>query len=257
MSWRGAWLRAQITGLLFSSMVWLAVAGLSLITAATGVAVGLWWMLGRNTPAGLWWRFGARPATSFERDRVLAAVVPIRSLRGRRQPTIWVGLRMLGAEVLMPTETDLVVSPAVVQQIATGQLGDQQVSALACHALGRQPVSGSVLVAAVDAYCAPWGIVEIIVAAFGRAAKRTPLLLASWRIRWLVFAVAIIDSAHAGRWNATAAVAVIAILSGTTPYFRSHWTATLRMLGDDRVRADGFGPTMAAMIRTAPVGLPS
>lgn len=256
MSWRGAWLLAQITGLVFSSMIWLVVAGLSLTAAAAAVAVGVVWLLGRNTRAGLWWRFGSRPATRFERDQVLAAIVPISSLRGRHQPTIWISRRIPGADVIMPTEKGLVVSPALVQRIAKGQLGDQQVSALVCHALGQQPVTGSALVAAVDAYCAPWGIVAIISGAFSRAANRTPLLAASWQIRWLVFAVAIIDNAHAGRWNALVAVAIIATLSGTTGYLRSRWATTLRTLGDERVRDEGLGPTLAAMIRATPCGVP-
>lgn len=256
MPWRGAWLRAQITGLAFSSMVWLMVVGLSLTAAATAVAVGVVWLLGRNTRAGLWWRFGARPATPFERDQVLAVIVPISSLRGRHKPTIWIGRRISGTDVTMPTELDLIVSPALVQRIATGQLSYQQVSALVCHALGQQPVTSSAVVAAVDAFCASWGIVAIIVGQFSRAANRTPLLSVSWKIRWLVFAVAIIDNAHAGRWNALVAVAIIAILSGTTGYFRSRWTTTLRTLGDERVRVEGFGPALAAMIRTTPCGVP-
>ena len=65
MSWRGAWFRAQITGLMFSSFVWLVVAGLSLPSAATGLAACVVWLVGRNTRAGLWWQFGARPATEF------------------------------------------------------------------------------------------------------------------------------------------------------------------------------------------------
>lgn len=249
MPWRGAWLRAQITGLAFSSVIWLIVAGLSLTAAATAVAVGVAWLLGRNTRAGLWRRFGARPGTPFERDQVMAAIVPISSLRGRHQPTIWIGHRIPGADAIMPTDKDLVVSPALVRRIATGRLGDQQVSALVCHARGQQPVTGSALVAAVDAYCAPWGIVAIIAGAFRRAANRTPLLSAPWKIRWLVFAVAIIDNAHAGRWNALVAVAIIATLSGTDGYFRSRWATTLRTLGDERVRDEGLGPTLAAMIR--------
>lgn len=255
MSWRGAWLRAQITGLVFSSMVWLMVAGLSLTAAATAAAVGVVWLLGRNTRAGLWWRFGARPATRFERDQVLAAIVPISSLRGRHQPTIWIGHRIPCADAIMPTDKDLVVSSALVQRIAAGRLGDQQVSTLVCHALGQQPAVGSALVAAVDAYCAPWGIVTLTVGAFSGAANRTTLLSASWKIRWLVFAVAIIDNAHAGRWNALVAVAIIATLSGTAGYFRSRWATTLRTLGDERVRDEGLGPTLAAMIRATRCGV--
>ena len=256
MSWRGAWFRAQITGLMFSSMVWLMVAGPSLPAAAAGLAVGVVCLLGRNTRAGLWWRFGARPATPFERNQVSAAIVPITSLRGRHQPTVRIGGRIPGGDVIMPTPTDLVVSPALVRRIATGQLGDEQVSALVCQAIGQQQVHRSALVAAVDAYCAPWGVVEFIVGGFCRAASRTPLLASSWKIRWLVFAVAIIDNITSARWNALVAVAIIATLSGTTPFFRARWTATVRNLGDERARAEGFGPTLADMIRTNRCGVP-
>lgn len=250
MSWRGAWLRAQITGLVFSSVVWLVVAGLSLPAAALVLLIGVGLLAGRNTRAGLWWRFGARPATGFERDQVLAAIVPIGSLRGRHQPRIWIGRRLTGLEAIMPTGKDLVVSPRLVRRITSGQLDALQVSAMVCHALGRQPVSSSVLVAAVDAYCVPWAVVGIVVGACGRVAGRTPLLSVSWKIRWIVFAVAIIDNAIAARWNALVAVAIIAILSGTTPVFRARWMTTLRGLGDERATADGFGPTLAGMIRT-------
>ena len=47
-----------------------------------------------------------------------------------------------------------------------------------------------------------------------------------------------------------------ATLSGTTGYFRSRWATTLRTLGDERVRAEGLGPTLAAMIRATPCGIP-
>jgi hypothetical protein len=250
MPWRGAWLRAQITGLVFSSVVWLIVAGLSLPAAALALMLGAGLLAGRNTRAGLWWRFGARPATGFERDQVLAATVPISSLRGRHQPRIWIGRRLTWIEAIMPTGKDLVVSRSLVGRVISGQLDALQVSALVCHALGQQPVNSSVLVAAVDAYCVPWAAVEIVVGACSRVAVWTPLLSVSWKIRWIVFAVAIIDNALASRWNALIAVTIIAILSGTTPAFRARWRTTLRGLGDERATADGFGPTLAAMIRT-------
>ncbi len=235
---------------MFSSVVWLVVAGLSLPAAALALMLGVGLLAGRNTRAGLWWRFGARPATVSERDQVLAAIVPIRSLRGRHQPRIWIGRRLTGVDAIMPTVEDLVVGPSMVRRITSGWLDDQQVSALVSHALGQQTVKGSALVAAVDAYCAPWAMVAIVVGACSRVASRTPLLSVSWRIRWIVFAVAIIDNALAARWNALIAVAIIATLSGTTPIFRARWMTTLRALGDERAKVEGFGPTLAARIRT-------
>lgn len=151
MGWRVAWLQAQIAGLVFSSIVWLVVAGLSLPAATSILVAGASWVLSRNTRAGLWWRFGARAATSFERDLVHAAIVPIAFLRGRHQPTIWVGRRTGDDDAIMPTLGDLVVSTGLLGRMAGGRLSDDQVRAVVSSASGRQPVTGSALVASIDA----------------------------------------------------------------------------------------------------------
>lgn len=255
MSWRWVWLRAQITGLMFSSMIWLVVAGLSLTAAAAVFGAGVVWLLVRDTRAGLWWRFGARPASPFERDRLLAAIVPISSLRGRHQPRIWIGTRTGTDQAVVPTTRDSVVSPVLVRRIVGGELDDVRVSALVSHALGQRSVWGSRLVAGVDAYCVPWRLVEVVTAVFSAAAGRSGLVAVSWKIRWIMFGVAIIDNAHAARWNALIVVVIVAVLSGTTAVFRRHWHATLRDLGDEQVVADGLGPVLASMIRAAKPGV--
>lgn len=257
MSWRGVWLRAQITGLIFSSMIWLIVAGLSAAAAACALGVGVLGLGVRNTRAGLWWRFGARPAGVLERERVQAAIVPVASLRGRHQPRIWIGTRTAPAVAVMPTTTDLVVSPSLVRRIVAGELSDEQASALASHALGQRPVWGSRLVSAMDAYCLPWRLIEVITTTFGATAGRSGLMATSWKIRWLVFGVAIIDNIHAARWGALVVVVIVAVLSGTTPVLRRRWHATVRDLGDRQVIAEGFGPVLATMIRASTKSMPA
>lgn len=42
MSWKVVWLPAQIAGLVFSSLVWIVVAGLSLDAAAAILVAGPW-----------------------------------------------------------------------------------------------------------------------------------------------------------------------------------------------------------------------
>lgn len=257
MTWRRVWLRAQITGLIFSSMVWLVAVGLSPMATASVFAVGVVWLLVRDTRAGLWWRFAARPARAFERERVQAAIVPIASLRGRHQPRIWIGTRTGPGGAVVPTSADLVVSPSVVCRIDGGELSDECTSALVSHALGQRAVWGSRLVAAVDVYCLPWRLVEMVTAVFGATAGCSGLMAASWKIRWLVFGVAIIDNAHAARWNALVVVVIVAVLSGTTPVLRRRWLATLRDLGDRQVIAEGLGPALASMIRASARDVPS
>lgn len=249
LRWRAAWAAAQLTGVIVSSVVWIMVLGLSRTAAGVVLVLGVIFVLGRATRLGLRVRFGVRPATEFERHKVGEAIVPVASLRGRRQPTIWVSRRLSGRDALMATGYDLVISEQFLGWIVAGQLGQEQVSAIVSHALGQQPVNSSALVAVVEVCCAPWHLVSILASGFTRIASRTPLLPTAWRVRWIVFAVAMIESYRHGRWVALVGVTIIALLSWTTGHFANRWTRVHGELGDRRVIAEGFGPTLAAMIR--------
>lgn len=249
LRWRAAWAAAQITGVIVSSVVWIMVLGLSRTAAGVVLVLGVIFVLGRATRLGLRVRFGVRPATEFERHKVGEAIVPVASLRGRRQPTIWISRRLSGRDALMATGHDLVISEQFLGWIVAGQLGQEQVSAIVSHALGQQPVNSSALVAVVEVCCAPWHLVSILASGFTRIASRTPLLPTAWRVRWIVFAVAMIESYRHGRWVALVGVTIIALLSWTTGHLANRWTRVHAELGDRRVIAEGFGPTLAAMIR--------
>ena len=156
-------------------MVWIVVIATPVPVAPALLVVGVVLVLGRGTRWGLWWRFGVRPATGFERDKVCAAMVPIASLRGRRQPAVWVGRRMGGRDVVMATAHDLVLSDRFVTWVATGKLSEDETCAVVSHALGRQVVDSSALVASLDAYCGPWLIVDQVLGGLAAAAGRVPL----------------------------------------------------------------------------------
>jgi hypothetical protein len=249
MRWHGAWIGAQVTGVIVSSLIWLLIAAGS--PPATGVALvaGVVLVAGRNTRVGLWWRFGARPATSFERGRVLEAIVPVASLRGRGQPAVWIATRHSTRLVVMPSSHNLVISREMLSRVVLRQINDDRVCVLVSQAAGQQPIESSTLVAAVSAYCLPSTAIEIVVASLGRASRSTRLMSMSWKARWLILAVALVDSAQAARWPVLFGLAAFAALSVTTPLLRKRWNYTLRRLGDERVVADGFGPDLAAMIR--------
>lgn len=57
---------------------------------------------------------------------------------------------------------DLIVSQELLRELASGRLTDRQTSAIVSHALGQQQVNDSVLVNAVDAYCLPWRVAQIL-----------------------------------------------------------------------------------------------
>ena len=211
--WRGTWAMAQITGVLFSSLVWIVVWGLSLPALVSVLAIGVAAVAARNTRPLLWWRFGATPANDFQRGAMLTAIVPIASLRGRNQPAIWISRRLGGGPVVMPSYTILVVSTEFLRRVVTGQLTDRQASAIVIQALGGSQVHNSTLVNAMEAYCLPWRFVQILTGVVSGAAARNPAFGFSWKIRWIVFGLAALDAYRNARWAALVGVVLIAILS--------------------------------------------
>ncbi len=246
--WRGTWAAAQITGVIFSSLVWIVVCGLSLPVLAVTTAIGIALVIARNTWPLLWWRFGATSAAAFQRDTILTAIVPIPSLRGRRQPSIWVGRRIDGGLVVMPSRTVVVVSPEFVRRVSNGQLSDRQASAIISRALGHCQVHDSSLVNVVETYCAPWRFVQIFTRVAGQLTTRSPMLGLSWKIRWIVYGVAIVDSYRNARWAALVGVVVIAVLSWSTGHFQKTWARKLEDLSDDCAASEGLGPDLADLI---------
>lgn len=230
--WRGTWAAAQMTGVIFSSLVWIVVWGLSLRALAGALVVGAIAVAGRNSRPMLWWRFGARRANDLEREAILSALVPVALLRGRLQPSIWIGHQLGGGSLVIPTSTVLVVSREFLRRVVAGQLTDRQARAVVSEAMGLCRVLDSRMVNAIEAYCAPWRFVQILSPAFAQVATRHPILRLSWKVRWIVFGLAMVDAYRGARWAALVGVTMIAILSWTTGHFESWWLRRFRDLGD-------------------------
>ena len=247
--WRCHWAAAQITSVLFSSLVWIVLWGLSLPALVGTLLVGIAAVSARNTRPMLWWRYGATPANDFQRGAMFTAIVPIAPLRGRNQPTIWIGRRIGGGQVVMPSYAVLVVSPEFLRRVVTGQRTDRQASAIVSQALGHCRVLNSTLVNAMDVYGLPWRFVQILTGVVSGAAGHNPVLGFSWKIRWIVFGLAAVDACRNARWAALVGVILIAILSWSTSHFDKRWTRKLQDLGDRRAIAEGLGPDLADLVR--------
>ncbi len=247
--WRGPWAGAQITGVIFSSLVWIVVCGLSLPTLVVTAAIGVALVIGRNTRPMLWWRFGARPANDFQRDAMLTAIVPIASLRGRHQPSIWTSHRLGGLCAVMPTRTDLVVSLELTHDVVARRLTDRQASAIISQAVSHPQILDSNLAAAFDSFCMPWRLVAAFTGAASQITARIPLIRFSWTIRWIVLGLAATDSYRNTRWPALVGVVLIAVLSATTGRLEAKWLRTLEELADRSTVAEGLGPDLADLIQ--------
>ena len=249
-SWRGVWAAAQVTPVLFSSYVWLIIGTLQPMLMLALLAAAVVLIAVRNTTFGLWWRYGASRLEGGQRDRVAAAIVPVVSLRGRRQPCLWVGRRMPAALVALPSEADLVVSSRVVDWVVRGGgYSDVQISAVVAHGVGQQAVTRSRMVAAGEAFTLPWSLLVMLAAPIVGRLRTFSLIRGAWTVRWVVFAVAVWQSYSEARWVGFWGVLVIATLSWSTGFLQRRWSRRLELLGDQRVISEGLGPVLAAMIR--------
>lgn len=253
--WRARWMLAQLTGVLFSTAVWVV-----LLAVVPGFVVALvlggWvFVAASRTPPVLWLRFGARPAAATDRDTVLRAIVPVASLRGRRQPRLFVatgrGAARWTARAAGPRH--LVVSESLLAQIWSGAVSDLEVSRLVARAFGQQPVLGSRAVLAVALSCLPWSIVEVVAVRILPRLSRVPLVALSWRLRPVVFGLGLIDAALNARWEAAVPLVAVAVLTYTTGPLRRAWQRRLAELGDRRVDEEGLGPGIDRTTRVADV----
>lgn len=250
VQWRASWALAQVTGVLFSSAVWIVILAAAPAAAVGALLAGIGYVAAFRTRPVLWLAFGARSAAAADRDAVLRAIVPVASLRGRSQPQVWVarGHRATGWDILSPGGRTLLVSEHMLALIRSCRVSDEQVSALAAHAFGQLPALGSRVVLAVGTYCLPWWIAEAVKDAGVVRLSRIPLMPLSWRMRPIVFGLGLLDAVQHGRWEAAIPLVVLAALTYTTRPLNRAWDRKLAELGDRHVADEGLGSVFAGLV---------
>jgi hypothetical protein len=194
----------------------------------------------------LWWRFGARPLAGSVRVQVLRALVPAACLRGRQQPLVWRSRRLRGA-VVAADNRNLIWADGLVEQIVSGQLSDDQASALAVHALGTAGVRASKLVAAISLFTIPWRMLARL--AGPRLGQGRPPVLGRIvsGVRWVTLAIAASDLYQRGQWAALPFLAGVAIAILTTEPWLRRWHHMFDELGEQHLARHGFGETYARL----------
>ena len=110
-------------------------------------------------------------------------------------------------------------------------------------------MADSALVNVIEAYCVPWRFAQVLVGIVSHFAARHGTLRFSWKIRWAVFGVAIVDNYLNARWAAFVGVTLIAVLSWTTGLLQKRWDRRCQDLGDQRTIAEGLGPDLVDLIQ--------
>jgi len=248
LHWRARWALAQVTGVLFSSLVWILLLASVPSWLLGGLVAGTVLVLAFRTRPMLLLAFGARPAALADREVVLRAIVPVASLRGRNQPRVFVGKgrRAAGWDVTAADRRTLLVSEAMLTAITAGTVSELEVSARVARAFGQLPARRSRIVLAVGLYCLPWTVVHAFVDRISFALARVPLMSFAWRMRMVVFFLGLLDAVQHGRWEAAIPLTVLSVLTYTTGPLDRAWRCRLAELGDRRVEDEGLGSVPAA-----------
>lgn len=241
MTWRATWLRAQITGIAVSCMVWLVLSALAPSLVALGWLAGAVVVTAWPTRLVLRLRCGGRPVTASDLESVLRAVAPIQSMRGRREPEVWVSrCRSVG---LIVGQHELVVSEKLLEGHRTRRVSDLQLATLTARAVGVAAVNRSRLVAAVELFCLPWSLVRRL----GRHLQpKAPRRFFTTRIErgvaGLVLIIAAVDLYQRALWVSLAMVVLVGVAALTTGRFNRAWAVRLAQIAEAEVRRSGLAP---------------
>ena len=239
MIWRAVWLRAELTGLAFSSMVWLVLSALepdvvALLWLAGAVLVAAW-------PSRLVFRarFAGRPVSPSDRELVLRAVAPIQSLRGRNQPEVRASRRPLAGVAVGPGI--VVVGPQLLDRLRFHRVSELLFATLAARCVGVSAVNQSRLVVAMDLFCLPWSLVRRLSrAAIFRLPRRVLATAFGRTTAGLVLALAAVDLFQRGLWVSLVMVVLVGVAAVTTGRFDRAWAVRLDELAQDGVRRSGL-----------------
>ena len=242
-------LAARLVPVLFSAAVWICVWGLLgtwfyLVLVVLVVVARRW-----RSPRLLRWRYGARPAQRHEADAVLAALVPAPSLRGRRQPRVWVGSASRLDGVLALTTGDVALPAPMLVTLLRRGLDPDEFGAATVWTIGTRHAQGdSRFHDALEVCCLPAGVLGMVTGPL-RGAVGSPLVRLCWQARGLYGVIGLAQTLPTERaWAGIGAVIVIT-LSYLHPWWQRRWYTAIVEAGDDAVAAQGLGAVWARSLR--------
>ncbi|MCW3159460.1 hypothetical protein [Micropruina sonneratiae] len=223
MNWRWTWLRAQLTAIVASALVWLVALVLSPALVGVVVVVSVVLVAGWRSRLGLRVRLGARQARSDAAELVWRALIPVEWLRGRNQPLLFTSTR-LAQDVVAGGPRELVVHERLARRVSEGQLDDADLCRLVVRAMALTEVNRSRLAASVNLFCLPWSLMAIAARTVCRPVRSIRLAGFAWRVRWLFVALAVVDLYQRGHWPGLVMLILVATATITTPRWNLAWS---------------------------------
>jgi len=146
----------------------------------------------------------------------------------------------------------VVVSAGLLQAAQLGQLPADQAAGVIAAAVGRIRLGQTRFDVAVEFWTIPWQLVRAVALAIANAVGVFLLTRFAWRIRFVVAAVAVAQSATDGRIAAGVVVALFIALTYMAPRWQCQWDVRSQDDSDRFVSDHELGDGLARFLRRCP-----
>jgi hypothetical protein len=146
----------------------------------------------------------------------------------------------------------VVVSAGLLQAAQLGQLPVDQAAGVIAAAVGRIRLGQTRFDVAVEFWTIPWQLVRAVWLGIAKVVGMFPLTQFAWRIRFVVGAVAVVQSMADGRIAAGAVVAVFIALTYLAPRWQRRWDRRSQDDADRFVAEHELGDGLVRFLRRCP-----
>jgi len=140
----------------------------------------------------------------------------------------------------------------LVQALQGGRVPAGEAAAVIAHAIGRIQHGSCRSDLTIRALTMPWRPVQAAGRSIAHAVARLPLTVLGWRMRFIVAAVAVAQSAVDGRTAPAAVIACLVTMTYLSPRARRALDQLTAQQGDRFAQVHGFGPSLVAYLRRLP-----
>lgn len=153
-----------------------------------------------------------------------------------------------GVDVGATGRDTLLVTGGLLRALQGGTVSREEAAALLAHGLGRLAAGTTRSDLAIQAATLPVAV-PLTAAQFVLGGLRAlPLGRFAWTARGVIGVIAVVQAGHAGHWPVAVPLAVLVVLSYTTPWAASAWDRMDQAAGDQGVIDAGLGPDLATVL---------
>jgi Zn-dependent protease with chaperone function len=197
---------------------------------------------------------GSARVLSEVESAVLAPAIALLCQKGLGPPAIKLYARdgEVGISAGAAGRRSVVVSTGLLKAAQLGQLPADQAAGVIASAVGRIRLGQTRFAIADEFWTIPWHLVRAVCLTTAKTVALLPLIQFAWRIRFVVTAIAVVQSAAEGRISAGAVVAVFIAFTYIAPRWQQHWDMRSQDDSDRFVADNELGDALGRFLRRCP-----